>query len=126
MTHQRPFFARTHLWAALGVGLFLCGSLPAQANDFHYHRSVTLKVGESDVIYGIRRSDCGDTAPAWDSVQARLPHSSLGAFSDGGEGTVRSKRCDAIVGARGIRFTGQKTGSETITLFGDPVKITVQ
>jgi len=104
---------------------------PASAGDFTYHRQVTLSVGQSIVLKGVRNRNCGTRVPAWSSVASRLPSSRLGAFSDGGGGTVQSSFCRRTydirgVAARGVRFTAKRRGSERLIIFKDPVRITVR
>ncbi len=118
---------------ALSVMMFgLAGAtLDASAQDFRYHRSVTLKVGQSIVLKGVRNSNCGTRAPSWSSLARQLPSTSLGSFSDGGAGTVQSDFCKKrfkikSVAARGVRFTAKQRGKQKLTIFRDPVSITVR
>ncbi|AXS41130.1 hypothetical protein D1F64_15270 [Breoghania sp. L-A4] len=88
---------------------------------------MTLKVGESIVLKGVRNADCDNTVPSWDHVRRGLPRSKLGVFSDGGAGTVQSKSCgNKRVGARGVRFKARKTGTEQLSIFSDGVRVTVK
>lgn len=96
----------------------------AAAQTFQYRRDVTLRVGESVILKGVRW-DCGNRAPSWRQIAAGIPESSLGRFSDGGAGTTKSNRCNAVVGARGVRFTATKPGSETLTIYDDRIRIRV-
>lgn len=98
----------------------------ALAADFKYRRSVTLSVGQSAILKGMRNPDCEDSAPKWSWVRGNLPKSKLGAFSDGGRGTVKSKNCGGRVGARGVKFTAKKPGNERFIIRGDAVRVTVK
>ncbi|WP_146048513.1 hypothetical protein [Roseibium marinum] len=98
----------------------------AFSKDFRYHKSVSLNVGQSLVLKGVRSRDCDDKAPSWSHIKKRLPSSSTGKFSDGGAGTVKSSSCGGRVGARGILFTAEKLGKEQLSIFGDDVRISVR
>lgn len=118
--------------AALALaGSLTLAAVAAQAKDFRYHRQVTLKVGQSVVLKGVRHANCGTEAPSWSSIARGLPASKTGSFSDGGAGTVESEFCKKTfkikaVGARGVRFTAKQRGQERLTIFKDPVSITVR
>lgn len=103
--------------------LFSTGVLAA---DFKYLKSVTLKVGQSVILKGIRHPDCEDSAPSWSRVRGHLPNSKLGTFSNGGAGTTKSRSCGGRVGARGIKFTAKKVGNERFIVADDPIRITVK
>lgn len=118
---MRPFML-AGLVAMVGVAF----ALPAAAKDFPYNRNVTLSVGKSIILKGVRSSDCSDDVRSWSSVAKRLPKSKLGTFSDGGEGTVKSNSCGKVVGARGVRFTAKTKGTEQFVVFDDAIKVTVQ
>lgn len=115
----------------LGLALGILLAQPAAAGDFAYHRSVSLKVGQSIVLKGVRNHNCGTRPPGWASIQRQLPKSKLGSFSDGGTGTVQSNFCRERhdikrVAARGVRFTARTRGQERLTILRDPVSITVR
>ena len=109
---------------------FILGTIILSSNssaaDFKYKRSVTLKIGQSVILKGVRSRDCGDKAEEWGPIKNRLPKSKLGKFSDGGAGTVSSNSCGGKVGGRGIRFTADKVGKERLVIFSDAVRITVK
>lgn len=96
------------------------------AKDMPYKRSVTLKVGQSALIKGIRHRDCGAPARAFSYYHRQLPKTKLGVYSDGGTGTTRSDRCGGRVPARGVVFTAKEPGKATLNIMGDPVTITVR
>ena len=114
----------------LGVGgllLIWALSSPAVAQTISYSPNVTLKVGQTTVIHGIRGgSGCSDPAPDWATASATLPASTLGTFSDGGVGTRGSRSCGAVVPARAVRFKATKKGSEALNIQGDAITVTVQ
>lgn len=98
----------------------------SHAGDIAYKPTVTLKVGQSVILKGVRSADCGDMAPSWGHIKGRLPKSKLGSFSDGGTGTVKSGKCGDRVGARGVKFKAIKSGQEQLTIYQDKVRITVK
>lgn len=109
--------------------LCLAGTLlstAAVAADFAYNRTPSLTVGSTVVLKGVRAGDCGNTAPSWASIKGKLPKSSLGKFSDGGAGYVKSNSCGARVAARGVRFTATKAGTESFVIYDDKFKVTVK
>ncbi|MDA0704339.1 MAG: hypothetical protein O3A96_14070 [Proteobacteria bacterium] len=100
-------------------------SAPGMAEDFVYNESVDLKVGESLILKGVRGRECEDSAPAWSRLADRFPSSDLGTLSDGGAGFTDSGRCKGRVAARGIKFTATKPGTETLEIYNDEIRITV-
>ena len=96
------------------------------AKDMPYRSNVTVKVGQSVLVMGIRHKDCGAPARAFSHYRPQLPKSALGTFSDGGVGTTRSSRCKCVVPARGVIFTAKKPGKERVRIMGEPVAITVK
>lgn len=110
-------------------GLLFAASIllatPVQATDFKYHRTVTLKVGQSIVLKGVRSHDCSDRAPSWDRIKRGLPRSKLGNFSNGGKGYTVSNSCGGRVAARGVKYTAKKSGKERLVIYDDSVRITV-
>ncbi len=101
----------------------MCTSAIAQA--IPYRNNVTLKVGQTAVLKGVR-GECGSAPPAWNQLRSGLPPTALGRFSDGGLGTVNSNTCKGTTPARAVRFTATKTGSESLVIYQDAVSITVE
>jgi len=101
-------------------------AVAAEARDFKFKGTATLKVGQSVILKGVRRSNCGDKAPSWGRIRGKLPRSKTGSYSNGGVGTVKSNSCGGEVGARGVKFTAKKAGKERLKIFGDFVRITVK
>lgn len=114
-------FSRHYLFAsAFAAGLM---SSSAMAQNIPFNANVTLRVGQSVVLKGVR-GECGQAAPAFKQLN-RLPKSSLGRLSDGGAGSTTSRSCGGPTPARAIRFTAQKAGSEQLTIYEDAITITV-
>ena len=106
---------------ALGLGL----ASSAYAADIPYRKTVTLNVGQSIILKGVR-AECNDTrAPSFASLN-RLPKPKTGVLSDGGAGTLNSNHCKKNVPARAIKFTAKTKGTETIEIYNDKVSITVK
>lgn len=98
----------------------------AVADEIRWERNVALGVGESMVI-APARANCDDREiPRWSRVERKLPQSKLGAFSDGGEGETDSRRCGGMVPARAIVFTAEKTGQESLEIYGETISIIVR
>ena len=114
--------------AALFITLAMASmfALPVAAENFPYRRDVTLSVGKSAVLKGVRSGDCSDKAPSWSSIAKKLPKSKLGSFSDGGAGTVNSNSCGKRVGARGVKYTAKTKGSEQFVVYDDQISVTVK
>lgn len=111
----------------LGIGLTCSISLiAAEARDIRYKKTVTLRVGQTTTLKGVRSHNCGDRAPSWSEVRGGLPRSRTGSFSNGGAGTVKSRSCGGRVGARGVRFTAKRPGRERLRIYNDYVRITVR
>lgn len=110
------------IWWFIPALVLTCGSAAAQ--NIPYKASVTIAVGKSMVLKGVR-GPCGGPAPSWDQVGAKLPKTTLGRFSDGGVGTVVSRSCNGTTAARGVRFTATAKGAESFVIFDDPISITV-
>lgn len=112
---------------AFATATFLAiGCASADAKDIGYRKYVTLKVGQSAVLKGVRSGCEEKVAPTWNRIRSRLPKSRTGAFSDGGAGTVRSKSCKGRVPARAVRFTAKTPGTETLVIYNDGVRVTVK
>ncbi|PCI05472.1 MAG: hypothetical protein COB78_02395 [Hyphomicrobiales bacterium] len=98
----------------------------ARAENFKYYTKVTLVVGDSIILKGVRGRKCGKKAPGWGWIWKKLPKSKTGSFSNGGKGTVLSNSCGGTVGARGVKFTAKKAGRERLKIYGDTVHIIVK
>lgn len=105
----------------LAIGL-MTSSVVAQ--NIPFSPNVSVRVGQSVVLKGVRGSECGKPALAFRQL-SQLPKSSLGSLSDGGVGTTQSRACGGATPARAIKFTAQKVGSEQLTIYDDVINITV-
>jgi hypothetical protein len=101
-------------------------ALPVAAQNIPTNLNVSLKVGQSTIIHGMRGQACGAAAPSWAQVASSLPSTEIGSFSDGGIGTRSSRVCGGNVPARAIRFKATRRGSEAVNVQGDLVSITVR
>ena len=112
------------------AGTLLLASLlshtAALAEDFGFREAVELAVGDSVILKGVRNRECGAEAPSWERISGGLPSSDLGKLSDGGAGYTESDRCGGRVPARGIRFTATRSGTETLEVYKDEIRITVK
>lgn len=100
------------------------GSPADDAPIVAYRPTVTLAVGQSRIIHG-ERGDCGKLPRAWDKVEASLPATRTGNFSDGGLVRRNSNFCQGLTPARGILFTATTPGTEEFDIQGDFIKMTV-
>lgn len=112
---------------SIAAALIASFTVPAIARDFPYKRNVSLSVGQSVVLKGVRSGSCSTTkAPSWGDVSGKLPKPKLGTLSDGGAGMVNSTSCNGRTAARGVKFTAKKTGSERFVVFDDTISVTVK
>jgi hypothetical protein len=111
---------------ALASILLVLVSTLASAQTISPQTNVSLKVGATIIIHGVRADSCGAPAPSWANAAGRLPPSSLGIFLDGGPGTRTSIACGGPVPARAVRFKAVKAGTEILTIEGDKTTITVR
>jgi hypothetical protein len=99
---------------------------PAQMIPFR--ENVTVQVGQSVVVHGLR-GECGalpTPARVAEATASLNAQTSLGAFSFGAEGVRRSAACNGPTPARQTIFTATAVGQETIRVHGDTVRITVR
>lgn len=108
----------------LGLIAFMTQVSGSLAGDIPYKQEVTLKIGQSAILKGVR-GDCDSTRAPRYSDLTRLPKPKIGKLSNGGAGTVESDSCGGTVPARAIKFTANKAGTERITIYKDRIKITV-
>jgi hypothetical protein len=114
---------KSPILAALALTI-VCAS-PAFAQEIRGNMNPVLKVGQTVVLKGVRAPTCGQTPPAFAAMPGQ-PVSTLGTFSGGRIGTMNSRSCNGSTPAREVRFTAKKAGSETVSVFGDNVNITVR
>lgn len=104
--------------------VFLASTAQADPNlRIHYKERVTLNVGQSVVVHGMRGRKCG-VAPR----NPRLDHptTDLGRLSLGKVGVRASVACNGDTPAIEVIFTARRKGRETINLFGDIIEIQVR
>lgn len=90
-------------------------------NEIQFYRNVTVKVGESVVIHGMR-SDCGQVP---DRVNWTDGQTQLGTLTLGKPGVRRSRSCGGMTPAIEVVFTAKTVGGEDVTIFGDTISIIV-
>jgi hypothetical protein len=119
--------------SALVLGSLLLVTAAAQADSPQWTlpQTVSVAVGQSAPIYAKRANDCGAPPQSFAEIQARLPKTALGTFSDAGVVQRMSAACTpdkraVWVETRGIAVTGVKPGSEILRFFGDTVSLTVR
>jgi len=104
--------------------VFAASTAAADPNlRIQYRDSVTLNVGQSVVVHGMRGRECG-TAPRSPRLTPRT--TALGTLSLGRAGVRRSQACNGDTPAVEVIFTARRAGRETITLFGDSIRIHVR
>jgi len=115
----------------LGGLLMAVAAARAEGPQWTLPQTVSVSVGQSAPIYAKRANDCGAPAPSFAEIQARLPKTALGTFSDAGivqrmSGSCTPDKRAVWVEARGIAFTATKPGSEILRFFGDSVSLIVR
>ena len=116
--------------------LCLSGCVPAGTNNtggaqtqmISYRDAVTVQVGQSVVVHGLR-GECGALPTAARIAEATTnlnAQTRLGTFSFGAEGVRRSGACNGSTPALQTIFTATTPGQETLRVHGDPVRITVR
>lgn len=94
----------------------------------NYQRQVSLAVGESVVVHGLR-GDCGSLPTSAQIAEATSDlnaKTSLGRFSFGSQGVRRSGSCGGQTPVLQTIFTATMAGQETVSVHGDPVEIIVR
>ena len=105
---------------ALSIGPF---SLPAFAeNLIPYVKNLTIKVGESAVIHGVRGA-CGQPPKNSQFVAYKLK---TGTISYGAQGVRNSKKCGGKTPAVEVIFTATAPGKETFKVEGDTISVKVK
>lgn len=110
--------------AATSVSILLAIPTGVSA-EIAFNKKVSLKVGQSIVLKGVRGDCDAKRAPAFSNLR-RLPRPKTGVLKDGGAGTVTSDSCKKKVPARAIKFKATKPGKERITIYRDKFSITVK
>ncbi|MFZ0098519.1 MAG: hypothetical protein WAK98_08550 [Gemmobacter sp.] len=115
-------YSHSTLQTALAVVFFATASFADTANDIPHQKSLTLRVGQSAVIYGYR-GDCGALPGPGDVT---VPALKTGKLSIGKPGQRNSRKCGGVTPAVEIIFTATAPGSDSFKLQGDPIRIKVQ
>ena len=110
------------------MACLLAASTAAQAadadNPIKGQSEVTLKVGQSKVIWGWR-GECGTRPKGVDPKRTRA--TKLGVLSNGKWGVFKSRSCGGWTPAVEIIYTAKKKGREVITTqFDQKIKVTVR
>lgn len=93
-------------------------------NPIKGQSKVTMKVGQSKVIWGWR-GECGQRPKGVDPKRTRA--TKLGVLSNGKWGVFKSRTCGGWTPAVEIVFTAQKKGSEVIkTQFDQKIQVVVR
>ena len=98
-------------------------SLSAPTTTIPYRAETRLAVGEQATVHGARGA-CGAPPPAWSEIE--LPTLRHGVFVEGPVGVRRSRACGGETPARGVIYQAVSPGTDSFTLFGDPIEVTVQ
>lgn len=106
----------------LGLALFLPVAAFAQDNVIEYRERVTLSVGQSAVIHGIR-GECGQ-APVKSEIE--LPAIKTGTLSLGKDGRRQSRSCGGPTPAIEVIFTATTKGRESFEVEGDKISVRVK
>ena len=109
----------------LAAILFLFAS-QAHAEKIPYNPKITMKVGQTVTLKGVRTQCDGKRAPSYVSISNRFPKLKIGYYKDGGKGTVMSGFCKKEVPARAVLFKATKKGRTKFKLFKDSFDITVR
>ncbi|AZL57804.1 hypothetical protein EI545_02475 [Tabrizicola piscis] len=112
-------------WKLAALVGFALSAMPIAAladTEIDYRERVTLKVGQSVVVYGFR-GDCGKL-PTSDQID--LPVLKTGKLSVGKPGKRVSKRCNGMTPAVQIIFTAETEGREKFELQGDDISVRVR
>lgn len=93
-------------------------------NPIKGHSKVSMKVGQSAVIWGWR-GECGQRPKGVDRKRTRA--TKLGVLSNGKWGVFKSRTCGGWTPAVEIIFTAKKKGSEVITTqFDQKIQVVVR
>lgn len=106
----------------LGLAILLPVAVLAQETTISYKERVTLSVGQSVVIHGIR-GDCGQP-PAKSEIS--LPALQTGTLSLGKLGVRNSGSCGGPTPAIEVIFTATTKGRESFEVEGDKISVRVK
>ena len=114
------------LITAMSIYITGCSTLgsPSRLEHITPVQDVSLNVGESMIVHGAVEQ-CGYSTLKWAEISHLLPNSETGFFSNAGRSFIKLDRCGGTTPALRVRFTANTVGSENLTVFGDPMNITV-
>lgn len=98
----------------------------ASAEQIPYNPRITMKVGQTVTLKGVRTHCDGRRAPGYFFIKGRFPKVAIGEFKDGGSGTVDSRSCKKEVPARAVLFKATEKGRAKFELYKDRFDITVK
>jgi len=98
----------------------------ASAEQIPYNSKITMKVGQTVTLKGVRTRCNGTRAPRYFAIRGKFPKVNIGEFKDGGAGTVLSKSCGKEVPGRAVLFKATKKGRAEFELYKDTFVITVR
>jgi len=125
-SQEGQMLIRFILSGVLGL-VFSASAGAATYKNLPYIEKALFGVKQAFVIQSIRnQSACGAAAPSFEAIKPLLPKPKLGVLSDGGVGWRYSYGCKRWVPVRGVVYTAQKTGTETIVILGDSTDITIR
>ena len=97
------------------------------SNKVPYRDKVTVKVGQSVVVHGLR-GKCGALPTKSDvsKMQKQYGNVQVGKIVAGKQGVRNSKSCGGATPVIEAVFVAQSKGRVAFELFGDPISITVK
>lgn len=90
----------------------------------NFEGRVRVPVGFSVLIHGAL-DGCDEPPPDWQRVTAAISGQRLGQLDDGGLARKIVRKCGRERVVRAVRYTGLRTGTEELRLFGDYIRIDV-
>jgi hypothetical protein len=108
--------------AALAISIAAVPFTALAEGTIKYRKSVSLQVGQSVVVHGIR-GECGQEPVL---SQVKLPRLSTGELSLGKMGVRQSGSCDGLTPAVEVIFTATSAGREKFEVEGDPITVRVK
>jgi len=95
-----------------------------QNNVILWRKQASLKVGTQIVVHGYR-GECGQSPSFSKQTNYSLPTLKLGTLIIGNLGIRASQKCNGNTPAREVIFKAEHPGTETFSIFGDKITITV-
>jgi len=113
--------------AAAAVFLSATAAFADNSNKVPYRKNVSVKVGQSIVIHGLR-GECGmlPKESAVTAMEKRYRDIKVGKITAGKKGVRNSASCGGRTPVVEAIFTAQQKGRVKIDLFGDIISIRVK